>query len=63
MIRRSPATVLAAMLWSLSRVRPFRALLATGAAECDSLVDTMLAASSKARGRVPVDQIAAMKPK
>ena len=47
-IRRSPAAVVAAMLWATSRVRTFRELLATGRTECVTLVDAMLAAASTA---------------
>ncbi len=62
-IRRSPAAAVAAMLWAMSRVRPFRELLATGRAECVALVDAMLAAASEAGDPVPVAAIAAMKPR
>ncbi len=62
MIRRSPAPVLAAMLWGMSRVRSFRDLLATGGAECSALVDAMLAAAARAAAPVSVAAIAAMKP-
>ncbi len=52
-IRRSPAAALGAMLWTMSRVRSFRELLATGSAECDALVDAMLAAASRTGVSVP----------
>ena len=45
LIDRSPAPVLAAVLWSMSRVRSFRELLATGKAECAALVDAMVKAA------------------
>lgn len=64
-IRRSPVTALGAVLWAMSRVRSFRELLATGSAECDALVDAMLAAS-RTGVSVPaaaIAAIAAMKPK
>ena len=61
--RRSPAFLLAASLWALSRVRPFRELLATGGDECRALVDTMLTAAAEAGAPVPVAVIAAMRPK
>ncbi len=62
-IRRSPAAALGAMLWAMSRVRSFRELLATGSAECDALVDAMLAAASRTGLSAPVAAIAATKPK
>ena len=62
LIDRSPASVVAAMLWSLSRVRSFRELLATGKAECIALVDAMVAAAPLANGPVAVLDIQAMKP-
>lgn len=62
LIDRSPASAVAAMLWSMSRVRSFRELLATGKAECIALVDTMAAAASLANGPVVVSDIQAMKP-
>ena len=33
------------MLWFMSRIRPFRELLATGKAECCALVDIMTSAA------------------
>jgi len=62
LIDRSPASVVAAMLWSMSRVRSFRELLATGKAECIALVDAMVAAAPLANGPVAVSDIQAMKP-
>ncbi len=62
LIDRSPASVVAAMLWSMSRVRSFRELLATGKAECRALVDTMVAAAPLAKPPVSVSDIQAMKP-
>ena len=53
---------LAAMLWSMSRVRPFRELLATGEAECRALVDSMVAAASLAKLPAVVSDVQAMKP-
>ena len=57
-----PAWVVAAMLWSLSRVRSFRELLATGADECRALVDVMTTAASPSNPPVQVARIQAMKP-
>ena len=62
LIDRAPASGFAAVLWSMSRVRSFRELLATGQAECDALVDTMTATAKEAGAAVRVADIAAMKP-
>lgn len=62
LLHRSPAGVLAGMLWSLSRLKSFRELLATGAAECRALVDAMVAAAPGAKPPVRVERIEAMKP-
>jgi 2-dehydropantoate 2-reductase len=58
----SPHWVGAALLWSLSRVTSFRALLSGAAAECRALVDVMVAAGAAAGKPVAVDGISAMKP-
>lgn len=61
LLHRSSTGGVAAMLWSLSRIRSFRELLATGEAECLALVDVMVAsARSSAPGAVAA--IAAMRP-
>ena len=57
-----PMWVLATLLWSLSRIRSFRELLATGANECRALVDVMVAAAPQANPPVEVPKIQAMKP-
>ena len=57
-----PTWVVTAMLWSLSRVKPFRELLATGKNECCALVDAMVAAAPPASPPVEVSKIQAMKP-
>ncbi len=62
MIDRSPAAVLAIVLWSMSRVRSFRELLATGKAECAALIDAMIAAAPLGNASVNISAIAAMKP-
>jgi 2-dehydropantoate 2-reductase len=49
------------MLWSLSRVRSFRDLLATGKAECVALIDTMVAAAPLAEPPAVALAIRAMK--
>lgn len=63
-IDASPPSVMAAMLWFMSRIRLFRELLATGEAECCALVDDMAAAAPlvKAPLAVDVSDILAMKP-
>jgi 2-dehydropantoate 2-reductase len=58
----SPLWLLALVLWSLSRVRSFRELLATGQAEGCALTDAMVAASALAQPPVSTSAIAAMKP-
>ena len=54
--------MLAAVLWSMSRIRTFRELLATGQAECEALVDVMIATAPRAGASVRIVDIAAMKP-
>jgi 2-dehydropantoate 2-reductase len=57
-----PAWALAVLLWSFSRIRQMRELLATGKEECRALVDAMLAAAPRARPPVRAARIQAMKP-
>ena len=59
---RSPASALAAMLWSLSRVRSFRELLTTGKAEAIALVDSMVAAAPIATAPFALSLIKGMRP-
>jgi 2-dehydropantoate 2-reductase len=61
-IDRSPAWVVAAVLWLMSRIRSFRELLATGKAECINLVDVLVAAAPSAKAPVNVSAIEAMRP-
>ncbi|WP_284944502.1 ketopantoate reductase family protein [Acidisoma cladoniae] len=61
-IDRSPAWVVAAVLWLMSRIRSFRELLATGKAECINLVDVLVAATPSAKAPVNVSAIEAMRP-
>lgn len=61
-LARSPTAVVAALLWGMSRIRSFRELLATGEAECRSLVDAMVAAAPSAKSPVIAADIAAMRP-
>ncbi len=57
-----PSWVLAAMLWSVSRIGSFRELLATGKIECCALVDTMTIAARQAAPTIDARNILAMKP-
>jgi 2-dehydropantoate 2-reductase len=57
-----PTSVLAAMLWSMSRIRPYREIAATGENECRALVDMMAAAAPRANPPVDVSKIKAIKP-
>jgi len=61
-INGSPAWVLAAMLWSMSRIASFRDLLATGKNECCALVDVMVEAAPRSKPPVRVHKIEEMKP-
>ena len=62
MIDRSPASAVAALLWTMSRIRGFRELLATGRAECEALIDTMLEAAPASFARDQLAPIQAMRP-
>ena len=62
LLTRSPIGLVATMLWSVSRLRSFRELLATGQAECEALVDAMVAAADRADPTIVVSNIRAMKP-
>jgi 2-dehydropantoate 2-reductase len=57
-----PSWAVACMLWFLSRIRPFRELLATGGAECRALADVMASAAPPGTPKSLVSQIVAMKP-
>jgi 2-dehydropantoate 2-reductase len=58
----APPWMVASALWLMSRVRPFRELLATGKNECRALVDAMAQAAHEAKSPVSVARIQAMKP-
>ncbi len=62
LLHRSPASSVAGLLWSLSRIRSFRELLATGANECRALVDVLAESASRAQPPVSTSRILAMKP-
>ena len=57
-----PTWVGAAMLWTMSRIRSFRELLATGENECRALVDMMASAAAQAEPPIKLPMIQAMKP-
>lgn len=61
-LNRCPSWMVASMLWSMSRIRSFRELLATGVGECRALVDAMVAAAPRATPSVAIARIQAMKP-
>lgn len=61
-LEASPLWVTAAMLWFMSRIRPFRELLAMGKAECRALVDVVLSAAPPKTPGLLLSDIAAMKP-
>jgi 2-dehydropantoate 2-reductase len=58
----TPTVVLAGMLWTLSRVRSFRDVLATGEAECEALITDMSRFAQAAAPSVNVSRILAMRP-
>jgi len=59
-----PTVLVAAMLWSVSRIKSFRELLATGVNECRALADVIVAAAAEVQPRLPtaVNAVVAMKP-
>jgi 2-dehydropantoate 2-reductase len=59
-----PTFLIASMLWAVSRIASFRALLATGVNECRSLVEEVVAAGGKLNPPLPaaVAALRAMKP-
>jgi 2-dehydropantoate 2-reductase len=62
LLDRSPATLLAVMLWCMSRVPSFRTLLALGADEARALVAALVSASAETVPPVTVSYIAAIAP-
>ncbi len=60
----APNIAVASMLWSMSRNKPFRELLATGVNECRALVDVVTAAGSAVRSVPPatIKSVLNMKP-
>ena len=61
-LHASPAWMVAAFLWSISRIRSFRELLATAINECRALVDVLVANAPRAIPPVAADRIQAMRP-
>lgn len=61
-IERLPVTVIASMLWTLSRIPSFRVLLATGEKECCALVNAMVESGKKTKVFNDCQTIVAMKP-
>ncbi|MGI4854391.1 MAG: ketopantoate reductase family protein [Janthinobacterium lividum] len=61
-LKSSPSWVAASMLWSMSRIRSFRELLATGAGECRALVDALVQAVPRSNPAVTAARIEAMRP-
>lgn len=59
----SPTSVVTLMLWSLSKLKPFRTLLAQGVNECCALVDIVVAKGHSSLSQVEVEKIKAMRPK
>lgn len=62
LLHASPTWLVTGLLWSMSRIRSFRDLLATGENECRALVDVLVANASKAQPPVSAGKILAMKP-
>ncbi len=62
LLHASPTWLLAGLLWFVSRIRSFRELLATGANECQALVDSLAAGAALARPPVSAEFIVAMSP-
>jgi len=61
-LHAAPASLVAVLLWSLSRVRAVRELLAIGANECRAIVDVLVANATPVLEPVAVRKILAMKP-
>ncbi len=62
LLSRTPAAAIAAMLWSASRVRSFRELLAGGREEGQALVDAIVASPAAAARPDLAAAVAAMRP-
>ena len=62
LLHASPAWVVAGILWFMSRIRSFRELLATGAAECNALIGVLVQAAAGTNPTIDIKKIQAMKP-
>ena len=64
LLNASPIVLLAFILWFVSRIASFRALLATGVNECRVLIDMVVAAVADAQPALPaaMEAVIAMKP-
>ena len=62
LLHAGPAWLVTGLLWSMSRIRSFRELLATGANECRALVDVLVANTLRAQPPVSASRILAMRP-
>ena len=62
LLHRSPVWLVTGLLWSMSRIRSFRELLATGVKECRALVDVLASNALRAHPPVSVSKIRAMRP-
>ena len=61
-LKASPYWVMAAVLWSVSRIKSFRELLAGGVEECRALINVMTSAANAENVRVDIANIEAMRP-
>ncbi len=61
-LNAAPVWVAAGMLWSMSRIRSFRELLATGKEECRALADVLVESSRHMMPPISATRIEAMKP-
>ena len=62
LLHASPVAAVAGLLWSMSRIRSFRELLATGINECRALVDVLVVSAAQIQPPVSVKTILGMKP-
>ena len=61
-LQRSPIWLVAALLWSLTRITAFRELLALGANECRALIDALVKAAPSDFPADTLALLAAMRP-
>ena len=60
---KSPTVVVAGVLWSLSRIKEFRELLASGVEECQAIVDSIVETGMKSNSKLQLSRIKAIKPR